>query len=295
MIHPLVGATVIAVVMAVFLPPGQVRAQGSIYGSVTASGGVSPDSGQLVFIGYLGDTDDEIRVESSTGAGYDNGEWYDDFQNYMSEAPGLPYDYHFYDTSRNEGFVLSKLIPDNSFQEENVTLAPVSWPVRPTGVTGRAVDPGRVEIAWPFETGQTYHVYRRTHPSAGSFFRIDDNTGSLDNPGIADSVFADTTVDSGLVYDYIVIPENGSGLLGPHSDIVTVEAVVSPFLRGDANGDGRINIGDAVFLVEYLFKGGPAPDPLEAGETNCDGAVNIGDVVFIIAYLFRGGPPPICP
>lgn len=281
--------------LAVFLAPGQVQAQGSIYGVVTASDGVSPDSGQLVFFGYLGDTDEEIRIESCTGTGYDNSEWYDDFQNYLTEAPGLPYDYHFYDISRNEGFVLSKLIPDNSFQEEDVALAPVSWPVQPAGVVGRAIDSGRVEIAWVFEPGQTYHVYRRTQPSAGSFFRIDDNTGSLNNPGIADSVFADTTVDSGLVYDYVVIPENGSGLFGPHSDIVTVEATVSPFLRGDANGDGRINIGDAVFLVDYLFKGGPAPDPLEAGETNCDGALNIGDIVFIIAYLFRGGPPPICP
>ena len=46
----------------------------------------------------------------------------------MSEAPGLPYDYHFFDTSGGEGFILSKLIPNNSFQEEDVSLAPASWP-----------------------------------------------------------------------------------------------------------------------------------------------------------------------
>jgi hypothetical protein len=285
----------LAIAIMIILGPALSWAQGSIYGAVTASDGSTPDSGQLAFFGYLNNTDEEIRIETSTGAGYDSGQWYDDFQNFMSEAPGLPYDYHFYDASRSEGFILSSLIPDNSFQEEDVALAPVSWPSPPAEVTGRAVDPGRVEIRWLSESGMTYHIYRRVQPSAGSFFRIDDPTGSLSNPGIADSVFADTTVDSGLVYDYVIIAEDNAGRLGPHSDVVTVEATIGSFLRGDANADGTINIGDAVFLVEYIFKDGPPPDPLESGETNCDGWLNIGDITFIIAYLFRDGPPPNCP
>jgi len=64
--------------------------------------------------------------------------------------------------------------------------------------------------------------------------------------------------------------------------------------HGDANEDGVIDIGDVVYLLEYLFKGGPAPDPLEAGDTNCDGLVNIGDVVYLINYLFKGGTAPSC-
>ena len=28
--------------------------------------------------------------------GYDAGNWFDDFQNYLTEAPGNPYDYHFF-------------------------------------------------------------------------------------------------------------------------------------------------------------------------------------------------------
>ncbi|MDD4052616.1 MAG: thrombospondin type 3 repeat-containing protein [candidate division Zixibacteria bacterium] len=34
---------------------------------------------------------------------------------------------------------------------------------------------------------------------------------------------------------------------------------VSQFQCGDANGDGWINIGDAVYLVSFLFRGGPPP------------------------------------
>jgi hypothetical protein len=64
---------------------------------------------------------------------------------------------------------------------------------------------------------------------------------------------------------------------------------------GDANTDGQVNVGDAVFLINYIFKGGSAPDPLEAGDANCDGQVNVGDAVYLVNYIFRGGPEPCCP
>ncbi len=65
--------------------------------------------------------------------------------------------------------------------------------------------------------------------------------------------------------------------------------------RGDVNGDGIINVGDVVYLVSYLYKGGPAPDPSWVGDANSDGIVNIGDVVYLVSYLYRGGPPPCSP
>ncbi|MCK5127109.1 MAG: hypothetical protein KAR42_12720 [candidate division Zixibacteria bacterium] len=65
--------------------------------------------------------------------------------------------------------------------------------------------------------------------------------------------------------------------------------------RGDANGDANINVGDAVYLINYAFKGGPAPDPVEIGDANCDGQSNVGDAVYLINYAFKGGPAPGCP
>jgi hypothetical protein len=64
---------------------------------------------------------------------------------------------------------------------------------------------------------------------------------------------------------------------------------------GDANGDGVINIGDVVYLINYLFMNGPPPqcEPITAcGDVNKDDVVNIGDVVYLINYLFVNGPPP---
>jgi uncharacterized protein (DUF362 family) len=66
----------------------------------------------------------------------------------------------------------------------------------------------------------------------------------------------------------------------------------SYYIRGDANGDGVIDTADVVYLVNYLFLNGPAPDPLWVGDTNSDGDVNVADVTYLVNYLFIGGPPP---
>jgi hypothetical protein len=65
--------------------------------------------------------------------------------------------------------------------------------------------------------------------------------------------------------------------------------------RGDANADAVISSADVVYLINYLFIGGPEPMPLEAGDANCDGVVSSADVVYLINYLFIGGPPPCDP
>jgi len=66
------------------------------------------------------------------------------------------------------------------------------------------------------------------------------------------------------------------------------------YFEGDANGDQQINVADAVYLINYVFKGGSAPDPLKAGDANCDNNTNVADAVFLINYIFKGGPRPRC-
>jgi hypothetical protein len=63
---------------------------------------------------------------------------------------------------------------------------------------------------------------------------------------------------------------------------------------GDANDDGQANIGDAVYLISHVFKGGPPPPCLDEGDANFDCGVNIGDAVYLISYVFKGGNPPEC-
>ncbi len=66
----------------------------------------------------------------------------------------------------------------------------------------------------------------------------------------------------------------------------------STFVCGDADGSEIISISDAVFLIAYIFNGGPAPNPLDAGDVDCNSVVNISDAVALISYIFAGGPAP---
>lgn len=62
--------------------------------------------------------------------------------------------------------------------------------------------------------------------------------------------------------------------------------------NGDGNDDGNVNVADAVFIINYVFKFGPAPNPVLAGDANCDHGVNVADAVYLINRVFKNGPPP---
>ncbi len=82
------------------------------------------------------------------------------------------------------------------------------------------------------------------------------------------------------------------GTTGSLSTFIVARAL---YECGDANGDGAKNVGDAVFIIDYIFRGGVAPAPLQAGDLNADNAINVGDCVYCINYVFKGGAEPCCP
>lgn len=96
-----------------------------------------------------------------------------------------------------------------------------------------------------------------------------------------DSVTVDNASLELEVFDFTYVPT-------VHSGMVVLRNVV----RGDANHDGIINVGDPVFLVNHIFKSGEAPITIESGDANLDFIVDVGDAVYLINYIFRGGPPP---
>ena len=65
------------------------------------------------------------------------------------------------------------------------------------------------------------------------------------------------------------------------------------FVRGDANGDGDITVADAVFVLGYLFGGGPRPRCLDAADANDNEGINIADAIALLGHLFGNeGPLP---
>ena len=251
----LLSALQFGLILAVVLGAStSAMAQGLIFGTVSNSDLSSPANGQIQFIGFVGDADEEIRLESSVGAGYDAGNWFDDFRNYLTSNPGNPYDYRFYNTSNGEGLHLEGAIPSTD-ANVNAVLGTISWPAAPLGVTAVTVASSSVVVSWNQVAGMTYHVYRRAGTSQGSLFRMDDPTGSLANPGVATRYFIDNTVDGVSSYTYVVIAEDASGNLSPHSTLITANsaAVDSPVLVSIDPDSGAAGGGTILDVVGSGF------------------------------------------
>ncbi len=65
------------------------------------------------------------------------------------------------------------------------------------------------------------------------------------------------------------------------------------YTPGDVNCDGNVDVGDVIYLINYLFRAESPPCFWNAGDVNCDKAIDIGDVIYLINYLFIGGSPPL--
>lgn len=82
------------------------------------------------------------------------------------------------------------------------------------------------------------------------------------------------------------------------ADSLNGMVIVCPtdYFFGDADFRGIVNISDCVYLITYIFGGGPPPYPIKLiGDADCNDVISISDVVYIISYIFGGGPPPCNP
>ena len=74
-----------------------------------------------------------------------------------------------------------------------------------------------------------------------------------------------------------------------------IESTQIPYKCGDADGSGTVTISDAVYLVNYIFAGGPVSNPIQSGDADGSGTVTISDVVYLVNYIFAGGSEPCNP
>ena len=64
-----------------------------------------------------------------------------------------------------------------------------------------------------------------------------------------------------------------------------------PFIRGDSNGDGKVDISDVMTTLSYLFLDGPDTDCPDALDVDDNGKINITDPIYLLLRLFVGGAP----
>jgi hypothetical protein len=69
----------------------------------------------------------------------------------------------------------------------------------------------------------------------------------------------------------------------------------APFRRGDANGDGSVDIGDPIAVLGYLFAGRNGLECADGADGDDSGAIDLADAVLVLRYLFQDGPAPASP
>jgi len=74
---------------------------------------------------------------------------------------------------------------------------------------------------------------------------------------------------------------------------LTTPAIVTYFVCGDVNEDGIVTSADIIYLVNHVFKGGPAPQPVPAsGDVNESGTLTSADIIYLVGFVFKSGASP---
>lgn len=150
---------------------------------------------------------------------------------------------------------------------------------------------------WGWREGELYQLARTKNLGV-----VDDRDSIVDRSQVFTAKMIPKGTNANAKAAFTIVEAIGpypGGLTDLQANVAAARAWVDakPFiLCGDVNNDGvGPNLGDVVYLIAYVFKGGPAPQPLMRGDTNGDGiGPNLGDVVYLIAYVFKGGPVPKC-
>lgn len=104
-----------------------------------------------------------------------------------------------------------------------------------------------------------------------------------------------SALDEGEVSPWLI---DGGASLSLPSGIIRLAGEIEPppvgktFVRGDSTADGKVDISDSIFTLNFLFLGGITSSCQDALDADDDGQVNISDPIRCLNYLFLGGPAP---
>jgi hypothetical protein len=131
--------------------------------------------------------------------------------------------------------------------------------------------------AWiPRGNGLLCNLFFSTPITAGGHTVVIDSSFY---PPVSSTIFSDSVANT-------LFPQFVSGQ-------ITINNI--PFTCGDASGNTQVNILDVSFIINFLYKGGPSPYPINAADVSGNGIVNILDVTYLINFLYKNGPALKCP
>ena len=76
------------------------------------------------------------------------------------------------------------------------------------------------------------------------------------------------------------------------ADTIVTNFRIDSFLRGDLDDNAKYTMNDVVYVVNYIFHNGQAPNPLNAGDIDYSGGINVADIAYLINFMYKAGPRP---
>ena len=105
--------------------------------------------------------------------------------------------------------------------------------------------------------------------------------------------YQDSTVFVGAFTDYVTSIDSGGTVLGRYAVGDGPIHADFNYVPGDLDGDFGVDIADLVYMVDFMFTGGPpARYPEWRANVTGDFSLDISDLVHLVDYEFTGGPPP---
>ena len=95
-----------------------------------------------------------------------------------------------------------------------------------------------------------------------------------------DTTYTEYGLQNGI-YNYCVTAQYYNGESNP----VCVNAVVNYTVKGDANGDGYVDISDIQSVIAFILNQNPTPWNFENADVNSDGNVNMADIQGIVNII----------
>jgi hypothetical protein len=229
----------------------------------------------------------------------------------------LPFEIPFYDTSYSQFYVgVNGAI---SFTEDELNdegyYSPFTIPDNPFTTF---IAPFWSDLTIDEDHGGNGDIYCYYSPTDDSTIIEWYHVGNFDNPRDTTTTFQIVLTDEGdIIFRYLEVGWSeleSTALIGLNAEgcaitpyfnegeplehkvadsvVVQFDRRFYPVMAGDCNGDSVINLLDVTNLINYLYKDGPAPEPIESADPNCDEAVNILDGTYLINYLYKDGPEP---
>ena len=145
---------------------------------------------------------------------------------------------------------------------------------------------GKVNLKWETPDGYFddllgYNMYRYTYNQG-----VSSDTVLVNSALIADTVFTDFNVVPGTTYNYMYKVLRTDLTENDFSKVVSTTPLTA--IKGDANGDLKVNVLDITSIVAYLLNYNPQPFIFDAADVNSDGTINVLDIVGVVNLVLNG-------